>query len=329
MLEQLGVEPGHRVLEIGAGTGYNAALLAHLAGDGGAVTTVDIDEDLVLGARARLAACGLERVRVERGDGGFGWLPGAPYDRIVLTVGAADIAPAWVAQLAPGGRLLLPLSLRGAQRTVAFERAAAGLESVSSHACGFMALRGAFAGRAQLVALGEGTGIFAELPEARPVDAAALSAALARPGAEVTTGVRAVAAEVWDSLALCLALHEPRIASLFAFAGAPGHALVPALVGLPTQAFTAALVAKRSLAALVAGEPADDGSFALAARAFGDGGDALAAQLANRVRAWDVAGRPATDHARVRAELHREGTSAAEGATIDLPHARLTVSWDG
>src|SRR6185437_12658965 len=98
MLEQLGVAPGHRVLEIGAGTGYNAALLACLAGDGGAVTAVDIDEDLVLGARARLAAIGLgePRVRVERGDGGFGRPAGAPYDRIVLTVGAADLAPAWI-----------------------------------------------------------------------------------------------------------------------------------------------------------------------------------------------------------------------------------------
>jgi len=61
MLEQLGVEPGQRVLEVGAGTGYNAALLGHLVGEAGAVTTVDIDADLVEQARRNLDAAGRRR----------------------------------------------------------------------------------------------------------------------------------------------------------------------------------------------------------------------------------------------------------------------------
>src|SRR5258705_1075533 len=64
MLEQLGLEPGHTVLEIGAGTGYNAALMAHIVGEEGAVVTVDIDQDLVDGARDHLATAGFDRVRV-------------------------------------------------------------------------------------------------------------------------------------------------------------------------------------------------------------------------------------------------------------------------
>src|SRR5436309_7298957 len=84
MLEQLGLEPGHRVLEIGAGTGYNAALLAHLAGGSGKVTTLDLDDDIVAAAREHLAACGFGGVRVVQADGGNGWPPGAPYDRIIL-----------------------------------------------------------------------------------------------------------------------------------------------------------------------------------------------------------------------------------------------------
>src|SRR5437870_2678788 len=95
MLEQLDPQPGDRVLEIGAGTGYNAALLAHLVGPTGRVVTLDIDEDIVDAARAHLAAAGMDAVEVIRGDGGLGHPEGAPYDRIVLTVGAWDIAPAW------------------------------------------------------------------------------------------------------------------------------------------------------------------------------------------------------------------------------------------
>lgn len=95
MLEQLDVRPGHRVLEIGTGSGYNAALLAQLVGETGAVVSVDIDVDLVEDARARLAECGVSQVTVGCGDGGLGWTEHAPYDRIIATVGAWDIPPAW------------------------------------------------------------------------------------------------------------------------------------------------------------------------------------------------------------------------------------------
>src|SRR2546430_1798748 len=94
MLERLGLEPGLRVLEIGAGTGYNAALMAHVVGETGMVTTMDVDADLVDGARAHLAAAGLDRIRVVLGDGGLRYPDRAPYHRIILTVGAWGIAPA-------------------------------------------------------------------------------------------------------------------------------------------------------------------------------------------------------------------------------------------
>src|SRR2546430_16537819 len=116
MLERLGLEPGLRVLEIGAGTGYNAALMAHVVGETGMVTTMDVDADLVDGARAHLAAAGLDRIRVVLGDGGLGYPDGAPYDRILLTVGAWDIAPAWWAQLRPCGGPALSLAGRGSPK---------------------------------------------------------------------------------------------------------------------------------------------------------------------------------------------------------------------
>jgi len=102
MLEQLQVEPGQRVLEIGAGTGYNAALLAHLAGDNGEVTTIDVDKDLTDSARSALAAAGCPNVRVILGDGALGYPDRAPYDRVIATVGAWDLPPAWLRPAQPG-----------------------------------------------------------------------------------------------------------------------------------------------------------------------------------------------------------------------------------
>src|SRR5690606_14213709 len=122
MLEQLDLQPGHHVLEIGAGTGYNAALIAHLVGEQGRVTTIDIDKGLVDAARAHLAKAGFDRVEVIAGDGMRGYAPNAPYDRIILTAAGWDIPPEWLAQLKPDGRLLLPLSFYGPQLSIAFER---------------------------------------------------------------------------------------------------------------------------------------------------------------------------------------------------------------
>src|SRR5262245_59188187 len=84
MLKQLGLEPGHRVLEIGAGTGYNAALMARLVGETGKVTTVDIDEDIAARARKRLTEAGFGQVEVICADGGYGYEDSAPYDRIIV-----------------------------------------------------------------------------------------------------------------------------------------------------------------------------------------------------------------------------------------------------
>ncbi len=143
MLQQLDVRPGHRVLEIGAGTGYNAALLARLAGPEGEVTTVDIDEDVAECPRRNLAAAGYGGVRMICGDGEDGYSAAAPFDRIIVTAGAWDIPPAWLEQLAPGGRIVVPLRLRGLTRSVALERHEACWLSRSTEYCGFIPLRGA------------------------------------------------------------------------------------------------------------------------------------------------------------------------------------------
>jgi protein-L-isoaspartate(D-aspartate) O-methyltransferase len=147
MLEQLDVRSGMRVLEIGAGTGYNAGLVAYLTGADGAVVSIDLDPTIVAEARAHLARAGIANARVDCADGWLGAPADAPFDRVIATVGVWEIAPAWFDQLRPGGVIVLPLWLRaGAQMCVAFVREEYGFRSVSLCACGFMRLRGPNAG---------------------------------------------------------------------------------------------------------------------------------------------------------------------------------------
>ncbi|MEU3659822.1 methyltransferase domain-containing protein [Streptomyces sp. NPDC032940] len=109
MLVELGVTDGDRVLEIGAGTGYNAALLAHRLGDDDLVTTVDLDPEITESARRHLAAAG-HHPAVVTGDGARGAPERAPFDRIIATCALPTVPCAWLVQCRPGGRILAPLA---------------------------------------------------------------------------------------------------------------------------------------------------------------------------------------------------------------------------
>ena len=106
MTEQLRVEPQHRVLEIGTGSGYQAAVLSRLAGE---VVTVERFRTLAARARTRLAALGCANVEVLTGDGFFGVPDRAPFDRIIVTAAAEKVPDALVEQLAEDGIMVLPL----------------------------------------------------------------------------------------------------------------------------------------------------------------------------------------------------------------------------
>jgi protein-L-isoaspartate(D-aspartate) O-methyltransferase len=111
MAQALDARPGHRVLEVGGGSGYHAAVLARLVAPAGRVVSVEYVPALAEAARAALAPLGLP-VDVEVGDGSLGWPPGAPYDRISVAAAAPSVPPPLVAQLAPGGLLLIPVGPR-------------------------------------------------------------------------------------------------------------------------------------------------------------------------------------------------------------------------
>ena len=310
MLEQLALQPGQRVLEIGAGTGYNAALIAHIVGQGGRVVTIDIDDDLTLLARQHLAAAGFDRVDVRCADGGYGYPEGAPYDRIILTASAWDIAPAWFDQLSLGGRLVLPLSLRQVQQSVAFERQHDHLESVAVADCGFMPLRGAFAGPRRVVPLGQSPGPFIAVDDDRPIDPSALLDALKTTPVQVPIGITATVEEACGSLSLWLALEDPDscLFSIYADPSVVDRSAVPLVVewsaGDKKQRSTRAILGRDGLVAL--SRPPDakpnnqDTLVPLSVVSFRAEPE-LIKRMQTGVIAWDRAGRPRTDTLRISA----------------------------
>lgn len=115
MTSALDIEPGDRVLEIGTGTGYAAAILSHLAAE---VFTIERDRDLSSAAAERLRMLGCDNVLVSKGDGTLGWPAHAHYDAIVVTAGGPKVPPALLEQLAIGGRLVIPIGSDKSDQTL-------------------------------------------------------------------------------------------------------------------------------------------------------------------------------------------------------------------
>jgi protein-L-isoaspartate(D-aspartate) O-methyltransferase len=313
MLDQLALAPGQRVLEIGAGTGYNAALMSHITGPAGAVVSVDIDADLAGQAREHLAAAGYPDVTVVAADGAGGYLPGAPYDRVIATVGVADLAPAWLDQAGPGARIVVPLGIRGSQVAVAFERSGPGGRWVSRSVvpCGFMRIRGVLAGPERTVVLQPGLSVMLPdgltLADGREADGAALAAFLDAPAAGFATGVSAGSLPLWG-FGLWLGTHDRRscaVAEERPADGAPER-LARAPFRWPAVASTAAIADSGGIALLLLEQPPPaegrwTGHAALEVAGFGPHGAALGADLAALVQAWDHAGQPGAAQLRVEA----------------------------
>lgn len=329
MLEQLDLKPGLRVLEIGAGTGYNAALIKHIVGDAGTVVTVDLDQDLVTAAEDHLRLAGYPDVKVRRGDGAEGWSAEAPYDRMIVTAGATDLPPAWLAQLIIGGRLVLPLSLRGPQRSVAFTLVDGGrLESESVYTCGFMPLRGgAFPDGKPPVTVGPDAELTIWAGDETAIDADALQHSLLAPGPRMIGDTSINITDFHDGLVLRLTLNEPLFARVGISSTADEQPHLPGVLFTRFGASTYGLVSGDSMACLDrASEAADEDPIPVAVKAYGPEGLALAERLIDHVEQWDEAGRPASKDLRITAD-QPGATPEPDAYVIDLPHARLSVRW--
>ena len=189
MLAELAVNDGQRVLEIGAGTGYNAALLCHRLGDT-AVTTVDIDPPLVDAAREALAVAGY-RPTVALADGLGGYAANAPYDRVLATCSVSTIPIEWLHQTAPGGIVLTTLNrpIGAGLVRITVGRDATGVGRVLPADGRFMPLRAhRLAGPPASVRQGDGTSRPTSLDPATVLTAASpfeFFAGLALPGVQV------------------------------------------------------------------------------------------------------------------------------------------------
>ncbi len=345
MLDQLDLAPGQRVLEIGAGTGYNAALIRHIVGPAGTVVSVDIESDLVDHARGHLASAGYPDVTVIAADGAEGYPPGAPYDRVIATVGVSDLAPAWLHQAIPRARIVVPLDVRGSQLAVAFERAAPAQAGGAGHwvsrsaaPCGFMRMRGSLAGPERTVVLQPGLSVMLPdgltLADGHEVDGAALAAFLDGPPTEFATGVRATSMQVFWGLSLWLAVSERRSCEVVemwpAGPGGPqdrgGARLARAPLHWRGVLATAGMVDSGGLAVLTADQP--DGQFVLAVDGFGPHGPDLGAALAAHVQAWDRAGQPGAARLHVDAYPRSspdELAPASDVLRIERPATRFVL----
>ncbi|MBB5871915.1 protein-L-isoaspartate(D-aspartate) O-methyltransferase [Allocatelliglobosispora scoriae] len=323
MLDQLQVRPGDRILEIGSG-GYNAALLRELTGPSGLVVTMDIDRDVTDRASATLAAAGYDDVRVVWSDGEFGTAECGPYDRIIVTVGAADIPPAWTEQLMADGRLVVPLRLRGLTRSLALHRVGERLVSKSYEVCGFVPMQGAGSSQQRQIVLHAEPGREVALRVDNPVlhFDPALDQALTMPRAETWTGVSVRSMEPFDDLDLWLAYALPEFSLLTATKAAVDAGVVAPTWRLGTPAIASAgTFAYRTL------RKVGDDQHEFGVYAHGPDADALAARLAEQIRVWHDGhrGKPGPTFT-----IHPAGTPDDRldgGLVIDRDHRRVSVSW--
>src|SRR5256886_17161182 len=143
MLEEAQLAPGDRVLEIGTGSGYHAALVAHLVGPQNVVSIERIPR-LAEWGRSNLARTGFADVTIVVGDGSLGYPERAPYDCILATAGAPEIPDPWQHQLSSRGRIVAPIGPRSGQVLIVATRQADGnLEIREGAPCGFVAVLGA------------------------------------------------------------------------------------------------------------------------------------------------------------------------------------------
>ncbi|MGH3991151.1 MAG: methyltransferase, FxLD system, partial [Pseudonocardiaceae bacterium] len=322
MLGQLQVRPGQRVLEIGSG-GYNAALLRELVGPDGSVTTIDIDQEVVDRARACLAAAGYRDVRVLCADGEFAAAEYGPFDRIIVTVGARDIPPTWVEQLAEGGRLVVPLRTKGLGRSWALERSGGHLVSRDRMMCGFVPMQGIGEYRGRSISLhGKEVGLW--LDEGQQVDTAALDDVLSSPRAQAWSGVTVRKRDTFSDLDLWLA-RLPNFCLLSANQDAVDRGLVSPgwHLGTPTLVDGGSLAYRAKLRPVNAEETVSEFG------AYAHGPDAVKAadRLAEQIRSWD------RDHRHgpgPRLTVHPADTPDAElpsGFVVDRRHTRIVISW--
>ncbi|WP_333761928.1 methyltransferase, FxLD system [Streptomyces sp. IBSBF 2390] len=324
MLVQLAVREGDDVFEIGAGTGYNAALLKYLAGPSGQVTTCDIDPDVTAYARRTLDENGYADVRVVTRDGALGAPEFSPYDRMIAAVGMWDLPAAWWDQLTVGGRLVVPLRWRGLTRSVAFRREKDRMRSDSVRMCGFLPVIGQDGERNGYIDDDRLVRLYWD--EDQPIAPEPLREAITRPGSVVWTDATVGPVESFDGVWLRLSATERATCRITA----KPEAMEAGLQRPASPALSPALVERDSIAYLTlertAEEPGGGARFRLGAVGYGPAGVDLAERICAQIRAWSPA--RTVEPVVTAYPADTPDSALADGAVIDRPSVRLVITYD-
>ncbi len=308
MLRQLDLQRGQSILEIGTGTGYNAALMQHIVGETGRVTSIEIDSTVAEGARANLQRVTMGAVLVVESDGALGYVPRANYDRIIATAGIWDVPNAWVRQLRPKGRLVAPIWLDGTEVSAAFTlRSDGSLYSDDNRMCAFLRLRGQASGPEVVTRVGTSS---LYLGASTLIDSAAIHILLSDDAQDSYLGVTLDQSEYWHSFLPYLVLNIPQDFMLIRYTvskDAPAY-------GLTGSGF--ALMIPGSICFLpLAGR----GS----ARSYG-GSDATLA-LEDTLANWERAGKPQQE--RLRLSLVPKGKATAQLGKVYPRREHDMIAW--
>lgn len=321
MLELADIEPGMSVLEIGSG-GYNAALIQELVSATGSVLSVDIDAVVVDRARKFLDEAGYEMVTVVQADA-ENPVPGAPFDRILVTAGAWDIPPSWREQLAEGGRLIVPLRTFGVTRVVALDSIDGLLRGQMSAPAGFVPVLGAGAHTERTWML-KGEQVAIVMDDGELDDPSRLDGLLAKERSEAWSSATIGRSEPFDFLYLYLACELDGFVRMHADGsdGDPGLGLEPG-----EKFFPFAHVYKGDSLAFMVVRPTEEASrVELGARALGPHAAQAAEAMAEAMRGWDLL----RDGHGPLYQVHPAQTPDDElkaGLVLDKRHSRIVISW--
>ncbi len=286
MLRQLRLRKGDNVLEIGSGTGYNAAIMQQIIGENGSVTSVELDHELAQRASLNLQKVSLGAViTIVNADGAMGYAPRASYDRIIATVAVWDIPLAWPRQLKTNGILVAPIWLESMQASAAFVVQEDGsLYSHTNIPCGFIALRGMAAGPVMQQRISSSALIISAHHVSR-IDSASVQSLLSYDAETNHLGMPLTDSELWRDFVPYLTLNTPE-----------GYQFIQYSVGENQQAFglegNGFALTSRGSACFV---PYNGQG---AANCYA-GADAFIA-MQDSLRAWDNAGRPGSGRLRLR-----------------------------
>ncbi|WP_308211852.1 methyltransferase, FxLD system [Actinoallomurus soli] len=322
MIEQAELRPGMSVLEVGSG-GYNAALLAEVVGPEGRVVTVDIDAEVTDRASFLLDATGYGgRVTVTLADAEQGAPEFAPFDAVIVTVGAWDIPPAWWKQLTDGGRLVVPLRMNGITRAIAFRCEAGHLVSTSAEVAGFVAMQGAGARHESALPLTDAQGRRVELrfDEGAPENPHQLDGVLATEPAEVWSGATIGHGVSFADLHLWFACFLPGFCRITAEND---------VLALSTgRWFPFGAVRDDSLAYLAVRPAAGGTGSEFGARAYGCHAEVAAAVMVERIRAWDRQARRGPAPTFAFWPTGSDELDLPDGvAVMEKAHGLVAISW--